>query len=106
MNNLIFFKKKLWKNNTPYIVAYTLMFFLNVVLIDIIATYINTDCCGKDIGIIIFVLVITSLFITSIISRMICITCDKSDTKGILAMNVYNLDNNLDHGEGNEYVEV
>ena len=53
------------------------MFFLNTVLITIIIQYINYKCCEGNVPLIRGLLIATSLFITSIISRLFCVNCGK-----------------------------
>ena len=78
-----FFTLPLWNNSYSYIVSYCLFFFLNVVFISIIATYINDKCCKDNTGIIVIILTVTSLFVTAIISRFVCIY-DKKTIDSVL----------------------
>jgi hypothetical protein len=84
-----FFTLPLWNNSYSYIVSYCLFFFLNVIFISIITTYINDKCCKDNIGIIVIILTITSLFVTSIISRIICIHDKKINDNVIRDDRVY-----------------
>ena len=96
-----FFTLPLWNNSYSYIVSYCLFFFLNVIFITIITTYINDKCCKDNVGTIVVLLTVTSLFITAIISRFVCIY----DKKTINSINKH--DEYIYYGEEDEeYAEV
>ena len=95
-----FFTLPLWNKSYPYLVSYCLFVFLNIIFISIITSYINEKCCKNNVGLIILLLVITSLFVTSVISRLVCINYQKKATE-----NNYNNNDDRFYYE-QEYAEV
>tara|TARA_Y100000816_G_scaffold198964_1_gene145806 strand:+ start:3184 stop:3483 length:300 start_codon:yes stop_codon:yes gene_type:complete len=95
-----FFILPLLSNSYYYTVSYFLFFFLNVIFITIITTYINDKCCKDNVGAIVVLLTVTSLFITAIISRFVCIY----DKKTINSINKH--DEYIYYEEDEEYAEV
>ena len=79
-----FFTLPLWNNSDSYKISYFLFFFLNVIFINIITTYINDKCCKDNIGVIVVILMVTSLFVTFIISRLICIYDKKTNNNVVI----------------------
>jgi len=79
-----FIEKKLCKNNAVYIFSYFFFVFMNV-----IGTIILIDCLNYNPRILYMVFTSFFIFISGLISRCICVKCDKtSDEFSILPNNI------------------